>query len=270
MTSRPEMQAVVAVLVLAGATRFAHASEPNDLIAEGIKLRQEDRDHEALPIFQKALEEQPTPRAFGQLGTCEQALGLWISAEMHLAEALKHPGDLWVQKNQATLHAALVSVQQRLGSVEVWGSPPGARVSIGGEFMAALPMSQPARAVMGQRTITVEAPGFLSETVSVEVRSGALVREHVVLRSIAAPVAQAAVPEAISPLPVAPALVVVPARVAEPQRESTPPSGSRIYQKWWFWAAVGTVAVATVTSILVLSNRNAGCTAPMGGMCTTF
>jgi len=219
-------------------------------------------------LFQRAAQREPTPRAIGQLGVCEQALGLWIGAEAHIAEALKHPQDIWVQKNEASLRSALAFVQQRLGSVEVWGSPAGARVSIGGEIVATLPMIHPVRAVAGQRTITIEASGFLPENITVAVRAGDSVREHVVLRSLSG---------SSTPLTV-PALAGAPLRAdnapvasVDSQGEVSPPEETKIYRKWWFWAAVGVVAIAGGATVYLVSNRTNGeCMAQQGGVCTNF
>jgi len=260
------LRAVVVVMSLLGAAGSVLASDAEDLIGQGIELRRANRDQEALPLFQRALEKDPKPRAFAQLGTCEQALGLWIGAETHLGEALKHPEDAWIQKNDQALRAALAFVQQRLGSIHVWGSPAGARISIGGELVATLPMSQPARAVAGRRTVTVEAPGFLSESLAVEVVAGESIREHVVLRPTAVPPPQQQIPTLA--VPTEPDKT--PSLTLDSRDGTTPPEGTRFYKRWWFWTAVGTVAIAAVATIYLVSHRNGGCSAPMGGVCTNF
>src|ERR1044071_8592344 len=89
---------VVLIVVALGVTSVsAPSAAEEDPIALGIQLRKDGRDQEALPLFQRAVKEQATPRADGQLGTCEQALGLWTSAEAHFLEALAHPHDPWVE-----------------------------------------------------------------------------------------------------------------------------------------------------------------------------
>lgn len=257
-------QVLGVVSMFLAAVGSSQAADAEDLIAQGIKLRKDNRDQEALPLFRQALKEQPTPRAFAQLGTCEQALGLWANAEAHMEEALAHPQDSWIQKNDAALRSALAYVQQRLGSIDVWGSPPGARVSIDGEFAAALPMSQRARAAVGKHAITIEAPGFLSETRSIEVQSGALVREHVALRSIVAPASASSPVSALGPTPQGSA-----PPPAVPHQEVAP-EGTAIHKKWWFWGIVGAVTVAAGASVYLLVSRNDECQAPMGGTCTTL
>jgi hypothetical protein len=268
-----QKRAVVAVsvwLMAASVGRLADAAEADDLIAQGIKLRQGGRDQEALPLFRQALERQPTPRAFAQVGTCEQALGLWVAAEAHIQEALSHPQDPWIKKNGATLQSALTFLQQRIGSVEVWGDPPGARISIDGEFAATLPMSRPARASVGQRAITIEAPGFATESRTVGVLADSLIREHVALRSLA----MAASSPAARPVPTLtsapPGSPTVSADSPGGSPGATPAEQPPIYRKWWFWTIVGAVAIGAGASIYLLANRNSGCQASMGATCTSF
>jgi hypothetical protein len=150
------------------------AGDADDLIAQGIQLRRDRRDQEAFLLFQQAHRQQPTPRSSGQLGTCEQALGLWVGAEAHIQQALAHPQDSWVQKNETALRYALAYVQQHLGSVDVWGSPNGARISIDGEAVATVPMAQPTRVAVGERAITIDAAGFSPQSRSIEVKAGVL------------------------------------------------------------------------------------------------
>ncbi|MES1207197.1 MAG: PEGA domain-containing protein [Pseudomonadota bacterium] len=233
-----------------------------DPIAQGLQLRKDGRDQEALPLFQRAVKEQGTPRAFGQLGTCEQALGLWVDAEAHITEALAHPRDSWVEKNAAALRTALDYIAGRLGSIEVWGSPVGARVTMDGASVGVLPLPKPARVAVGQRKLAVESSGFQAERRTIDVTAGALVREHVVLQ--AATVADK------------PKLDAIPTdrnREPSPVEQPPPPPADEpaIYQRWWFWAAVGAVAVAAGGTAYYLATRNDGCQAAMtGGTCVTF
>jgi hypothetical protein len=256
LKQRGAIAGIIAILTVAAP---AIATDADELIAQGIRLRKDSRDQDALPLFRQAYEQRPTPRAAGQLGTCEQALGLWLGAEKHIQEALKHLDDSWVHNNDASLRSSLSFVQQRLGSIDVWGSPPGARVSIDGDFVSILPMAQPARAAVGRRTITIEAPGFFPESRTIETLPGALLREHVVLRSMA-----------VRSAPSEPAPSVEPAVGQPTLTDSRMANESPIYSKWWFWTAIGAVAIAGGATTYFLVTRNQGCESLMGGTCTTF
>jgi hypothetical protein len=232
------------------------------LVAQGIALRKDGRDLEALPLFRKAFEQQPTPRAFAQLGTCEQAVGLWVAAEAHIHEALKHVQDPWIRKHEIALREALGHVQEKLSSVEFWGTPAGARISIDDEAVATLPMSRPVRVVEGRRAVTIDALGFLAARRSIEVRPGVPLREHVALASAGGPP-----PAGVAPKAMGADLVDTGPPV---KTESVPESATdRIYSRWWFWALVGTVAVAGGASAYLLL-RSDSCQSSMGGKCVSF
>src|SRR5205814_308990 len=112
----------------------------------------------------------PSGRATAQLGLCEQALGLWVDAETHLKAALARPSEPWIHKNSAMLREALDHVQARLASLELWGSPAGARILVDGQHVGSLPLPHPIRVVDGSRVVTVEASGFISQSRTLEIK----------------------------------------------------------------------------------------------------
>jgi hypothetical protein len=235
----------------------ASAAEGDDLIERGIVLRKQDRDQEALILFQKALDKQATPRAFAQLGLCEQALGLWVAAQKHLDQALAHPEDAWVKKNETALRGSLAHVQQNIGAIEVWGTPEGARVIIDGAVVGTLPMREPVRVPIGKRTVTVEAAGFVSETQTHEIAGEAFVRAHVAL-----------VPVAIVTSLQNTGSLAAPTLVRKEDEPST--VGGPIYKRWWFWAGAGALVLAGVASAVLLTRGGGDCRSPGGDPCNPW
>ena len=256
-----------------GVARAADASDP---IAEGIRLRKAGHDQEALVLFQRALAQTPSAKAAAQLGLCEHALGMWVDAEVHLLQALGEPKDPWIAKNTSTLRADLAAVQAKLGSVEVWGTPEGATVSIDGVPVGKLPLTTPLRVVQGRRMLTVEAPGFRPQSVTVEV-TGTALREHIALAAVAVLPSESAAAttgsaarassDGAGPGGVPEAGSKVDLRTApNPQGE---PASPPIYTRWWFWTAVAGVLVAAGATAFVLT-RGESC-AKMGDTpCTTW
>jgi hypothetical protein len=259
----------LAVLVMLGvglAALVARAESPDDLAAEGIRLRRAGRDPDALPLFRRALEQNTTPKAYAQLGLCEQAVGLWAEAERHLEQALRSGQDGWIAKNETVLREALGVVQARLGSIEIWGEPKGAVLSIDGRGVGTLPMERPARATGGQHAVRVEADGFLPVTRTVEITPGKLSREHVTLVPVAA---VAAIDPAAAVGAGPPAAGTDPAPIAEASAAQgsmnrAVDAGDPFYSRWWFWALVGAVAVAGGIATYVLT-RDDSCSPPPGG-----
>ena len=150
----------VAVSIGAWAPAAAAADDVDALIRKGVELRRQGKEREALEQFKRAAEAGKTPRAMGQMALAEQALGLWVQAEEHLKEALAAPNDAWVRKNRKTLDESLATISDRLGTLDVWGTPEGAEVQINGEAAGTLPATGSVRVTAGIVSVAVRAKGF--------------------------------------------------------------------------------------------------------------
>jgi hypothetical protein len=153
-------------------------------IQKGIDLRRKMRDAEALVEFQEAMKLFPSPRAKGQIGLAQLAVGLFEVAEVTLSDVLANSGDdAWVNAHRDALADALTKVKDHLGTLNVSGEPRGAAVEINGSPSCSLPCSVHVQA--GDVIVKVQAPEFLplTRTVSVGARQIAsqvftLVRAH--------------------------------------------------------------------------------------------
>lgn len=241
-------RAILIAASLVVAAGVAHAQESVDaLVKKGVELRRQMRDREALAEFQKALAISRTPKVLAQVALAEQAIGLWVKAEVDLEEAMAaKPADRWIEKNRGQLQEALQTIKAHLGSVEIWGSPDGAEVSINGELKGTLPLPHPVRSSDEQVTLVVRAKGFFEVSRTVNVSPGTVAREHVELRPMTAPpVAAATATETAQP---AADLTAHPAAPSGGDAGSTP-----LYDRWWFWTAVGVVAVGAGAGAYLLA-----------------
>jgi hypothetical protein len=231
------------------------AEDVDAILQKGIELRRAGRDQEALAEFQRAARVQDTPRVTAQIALAEQALGLWGGAETHLVAALGHAADPWIRKNKAALDEALTEVRLHIGTIEVWGAPDGAAVSIDGKPIGKLPKVSTTVEV-GELSVQVHADGFVDFKRSLDIKPGAYVREHVELA-----------PRAVAVAPVE--TVSQPAALVSTPRASpdeTPP----VYRRWWFWPLVGGAAIALGATALILT-RGSGDQNPCNpGMCSTW
>lgn len=212
------------------------AQTAEDEFARGRALRAQHQDAEALAVFRALFERTHTPSALAQCGLAEGALGRWVDAEAHLAEALALPADEWVRTNRsanANLEAAIQQVRGRLGDLVVTSNVVGAQVWIGGRLAATLPTDRPTRVVAGSVAFEVRAPGHLTVARVANVTARGFAREsmdlirvpstpEVVLRTTAAP-----------PSPTAPSRVL--ATPVLPASPMTPAAGLRTAA----WATVG-------------------------------
>lgn len=174
----PFLLGALACAALSTFATLAHADEtPADLVQRGVELRIERKDEEALALFRRAYAIAPEPRTRIQIGLAEQALGMWVAAEADLEAGLAAKDDPWVAKNAETIEEALRTVRSRLGSLEVRTNAKDAELFVDGASMGKLPLPRAARLVVGPHRIEVRAPGYTSSARSVEIASGAIVRE---------------------------------------------------------------------------------------------
>jgi len=238
--------ASLAVGLLVALGRTAAADDADKLIRHGVELRKAHDDESAAREFQKAYDLVRSPRAAGQLGLAEQALGRWEDAERHVAEAVHAADDPWVAKNRAALDDALGTIQAHLGRVEVIGDPPGADVAVNGREVGKLPLPDAVRVSAGEVDIEVRVPGYVGAQRNVTIVGGQYQRVviHLVKETGPGPEPRASNPEA-------------PSALARPV-DSGPaagPSSTRVALKW---GAAGLAGAGLVTGVIftVLHSSN--------------
>lgn len=97
-----EMYARALAIVLLGAAPATAQSEAASLIDQGLTMREEGRDADALALFERAYELEPSAEASAQLGFVHQALGHWEEADRYVSAALEMD-DAWVERHRSTL-----------------------------------------------------------------------------------------------------------------------------------------------------------------------
>ncbi len=179
-----KLSAVLA-MVLASSSAFAQqGADVETLLQRGIALRTAGHDDEALAEFRRAYALTQSPLTSGQLGLVEQSVGNWVVAEGHLRVALAARGDPWVERNRVALQSAYNVISQHVGTLEIQGSPVGARVRIDGDPVGVLPLAEPIRLLAGAVVIDVQAEGFYGLSHRVVITANALARERVNLRQL--------------------------------------------------------------------------------------
>jgi hypothetical protein len=244
---------VSAVLAVGGHPARAEDAErqADKLIRHGIELRRRLDDDSAVREFQKAYDLVHSPRAAGQLGLAEQALGRWEDAERHLIEALAASDDPWVTKNRDPLQQSLATTQTHVGRVDVTGEPPGASVSVNGRPVGLLPLPEAVLVSAGQVNVRVSAEGYVSQDRNFPIVGGQYQRVAVNLAKIAT---QAPQPSgAVTPIDGTPA--ATPAAGSTPAAGDEGPSDTRRVLKW---TALGLAGAGLVTGVIatVLHSQN--------------
>jgi hypothetical protein len=264
--------ALVAATLMVTARTSRAGESAEELIRRSIEARRAGDDQGALRLLRQAYADGQTPHAAGQLGLCEQAMGLWAEAEAHVVEALKAANDPWVRKNHAVLIEDVSVIRSHLARVEVHGEPAGARVTINGKDVGALPLAEPVRVAAGDVDIAVAAPGLATARKSVHVEAGQY--EHVTLSAAAAPATTAPATTTVPATPSTPSTTAAPAPDAA--APSSPPVVKASYEapdtsgvwrpraKWIAWGAgvvalgVGVYGIAENTHLASVFD-SAGC-----------
>ena len=148
------------------------ATDPEDLIRQGVELRRQGQSEAALPFFKQAYAAARTPRTAGQLGLSEMALGYWLDAERHLGEALDVPTHPWVAKYRKSLTDALAKVRTHIAEISIVGPPAGAEIRVNGHLAGTIPLGHPLRVPEGYLDVDVTAPEHVDGRRTLSVRGG--------------------------------------------------------------------------------------------------
>jgi hypothetical protein len=240
---------------------FAFAEgKPQDpvegLVDQGVELRRQGRDKDALTVFLTAQRIKDTPKVTAQIGLAEQALGLWLSSESHLETALAAARDAWIDANRKTIEAALHVVEGHIGKVDVWGSPAGAEILFDGQLVGHLPLETPIRVAQARLILEVRSPGYLPLSRIVDVRLGELSREAVELR------ASTSAGNLVQTSPTSSAAHLPPSSEAS--------DSTSFYRHWWFWTTVGVLVAGAAATALALRSRRGDSSCPGDTTCGTW
>lgn len=249
-------------LALAPLTVRAQTADVDALVREGVALRRQQRDADALATFERAWTARPAPMVRAQIALAEQALGRWRAADAHLREALDAT-DAWIDRNRAMLADALRAIDERLGTLEVIGPPDGATLAIDGEVVATFPLRAPVRWTSGAATVSVQCDGHRAVERSVTFEPGVLLRESIALRPLPPPETPLAV--TVAPVVATPrveSITRVTPSVRPPRREVTRDAG---VGPWVLGAtglgvsAIGIAASLVIRDDALASLRGLGC-----------
>jgi hypothetical protein len=244
----------------------AATTEADDLVNRAVELRRSGDDEGALSLLLRAYALDHPPRATGQLGLCEQALGRWADAEAYLTEALKAEKDPWVEKNRPTLEDSLAFVKSHVARIEIEGEPVGAEVWVNGSLVGKLPLAAPVHVAAGEEVeVELRSPGFLRETKTLRLEAGQY--QPIVLRASKIPSPPVL---ALSPLAASTAqastttLAAQASQIQKPSRTIlawTP--GRRRALKWVGWglgaAAIGVGIYGTIGNVTGVNTFDKTC-----------
>ena len=146
--------------------------DPAALVEEGIRLREQRLDAEALAQFERAYAIEAQTRTLVQIALAEQALSRFVEAEAHLEIALEDRQDPFIRRHRRLLREAMADLATHLGSLRVEAGLPGATLTIGDREVGVLPLTESFRVAVGTVRLTVSAAGFIPSEQTVEIYPG--------------------------------------------------------------------------------------------------
>ncbi|MFO0609539.1 MAG: PEGA domain-containing protein [Polyangiales bacterium] len=184
------LSVVAAAHPLAASAQSA-PEDPGSLLSEGVALRRDGRNEEALDVLRRALEASRTGRALAETGYVERSLGRWLDAEAHLAEALLLEEERWVRHHRRDIQEALDEVRASIGRLRVTSNVEGAEVRVNGVLAGRTPLREPVRVGIGQATVELRLAGYRTSSREVAVSTSTDAEAHVSLeRDAPAPEAE--------------------------------------------------------------------------------
>ncbi len=233
---------LVIVLLTAGVVHAQDGASPDELLAEGVELRRQGRDAEALERFERAHAIAPSPRALAQIALAEHALGRYVRAEARLEAALREgEHDPWIAERREALEGALASIGANLGTLALEGGVDGAEVVLDGEIIGVLAAGARLRVPVGSATLAIRAPGYQPLERSIAIEAGGVTHEAVALEAIVT-VEAVASPPPEPPPPSQPAPAEAPALGDPHPAWGTVAGGLTVLGVGWVALVAGVVA----------------------------
>lgn len=168
--------ALVSVMMFAAVPLAAQTEEVEQLVTEGIGLRVQGREVEALERFRKAVALAPSSlRAQGHLALSLHAQGHWVESERVMQQVLNASADEWVTRHISELRESLQAVQGHLAWLEVDAPGPG-EIWIDGAFVGTLPIRGPVRVAAQHCSLDLRYPGRASTRRTIDIPAGQYLR----------------------------------------------------------------------------------------------
>ena len=228
-------------------------AESGGLIEKGLQLRRQHRDAEALELFRRANEANPTPRARAQIALAEQALGQWVGAERDLHAAMTSAEDPWIASHGEALRGALAAIEKHLATLTVQANVTQGEVFLNGTRAGDLPLTA-ARVPSGAVTIEVRSSGYETASRAIELAPGASVTEELRLTASVVPYPSAApASDAMSPRPTPPG--ERPPLVVQAPPLVSPGDTTRRAFAWGALGAAGAFLGGAVIAQIINENR---------------
>lgn len=220
-------------------------AEARRIFAEGIDLGAQGHWDTAAERFRRVMEIHPAPAVSYNLAVALEHLEHYLEADDVLGPVLEDPTAPATVRQNAEELATRVRARLARVTIQVTGAAPDAEVMLDGVLVPSNLLVR-YRTDPGSRTVTLVVHGDTVATQTVVLAPGG--DETVTL--------SAAVAEPVVPLPTDVQPAPAPTPASPLTAGDAPPAhggGGGVLTKWWFWTAVGVVAVGAVTAVVVVA-----------------
>lgn len=198
---------------------------------------------EARVLFEQAHGIRPSARTLRGMALSSFELREYVRAEQELNAALVDVRQPLTEPQRKEALTLLLRLERYIGRIEVRATPPSATVTLDGR-----PIRGEVKTELGKHELSVQAPGHREVSRTVTVEGGKRHLLEIALRSNEEAAAEAAV-AAAAPSDATPAAPSDATAAAPDDRR-----GGGILEQWWFWTAVGVVAIGGIATAVALTS----------------
>jgi len=207
------------------ARRFEHA----------IKLYEEADYTLALAEFERVYELMPDYRVLYNIGQVNIQLGRYARAFGALNEYTTRGGAELPPDRRAAVQADLDLLSGRVARISVSVDQTGAEIALDGTVMGKTPLVEPLIVDVGERTLRVSLPGYVSQSRSLTLAGGDRRDSSFVLeREAPSPSATPALPAGLTP--------------TQPARPASVPPPTHPSRTWIGWSSTGALAAGALVA----------------------
>jgi hypothetical protein len=217
-------------------------AEYQRLVHAAIAAQESGRFEEARGLFARAHALHPNARTLRGMGVSAYQAGNYVQATSDLALALAHPEKALDDELRQSVLELLERARALVGMYRVEAIPSEATVRLDG----GPPLTE--REIVlapGAHTLIVEAPGYVSQTLVLEVAAGARESVRIALAPVLELLAETAATSSLS------ARVIMPTPAAEPRRDPAP---DRLQRATWM-AVGGGALFAALSGVFAITGE---------------
>jgi tetratricopeptide (TPR) repeat protein len=214
------------------ATDAAGKAQAQQLLREGTRLYRKGEYQEALERFTAAYTLYPSPKLQFNVGQTNRELGRPVEARSAFDRFLADPAGA----PRSTIDEArrsLTELETQLGKIQVRYEAAVVDVFLDGVPQGRTPLAGPLWSTPGSHVLSLRGHGFAPFVETLEVRAGATSTVTPTLRALRLAPDLALLGRTRSQVKLDPS----------PYVDMQPGLWSRLSGRWWFWAAVGALAV---------------------------